>query len=294
MKKLILTSVVLLMAMMAQAQTKIAPKLQNGFKAVYASESSINTMGKEMKISGVTEYVVSNVTDKGAVITVTAKEMKVDGNESDITTQLLLMSLQMFQGVDVQLITNTEGQVTGVKNYADVKAKATEFASKMVEKLLAQSPEVAQAMPKETLMKQLTSKMTEKAMVDQFGKSEVLALNGKTVTNGATENYEGDEGLKMKRMYFVVGKNIITNSTLDMQKDDLKKLIIKQVEEQAPEQAEMVKQNIDLVMGQMKFEMSEKSTYQMQDNGWVKSVKNEVNQNMMGQVMKATETITLK
>ena len=79
-----------------------------------------------------------------------------------------------------------------------------------------------------------------------------------------------------------------------MQKDDLKKLIIKQVEEQAPEQAEMVKQNIDLVMGQMKFEMSEKSTYQMQDNGWVKSVKNEVNQNMMGQVMKATETITLK
>ena len=56
----------------------------------------------------------------------------------------------------------------------------------------------------------------------------------------------------------------------------------------------MVKQNIDLVMGQMKFEMSEKSTYQMQDNGWVKSVKNEVNQNMMGQVMKATETITLK
>ena len=78
------------------------------------------------------------------------------------------------------------------------------------------------------------------------------------------------------------------------QKDDLKKLIIKQVEEQAPEQAEMIKQNIDLVMGQMKFEMSEKSTYQLQDNGWVKSVKNEVNQNMMGQVMKATETITLK
>ncbi|MBO4811061.1 MAG: hypothetical protein J5552_05780 [Prevotella sp.] len=294
MKKLILTSVVLLMAMMAQAQTKIAPKLQNGFKAVYISESSLSAMGKECKMTDESEYVVSNVTDKGAVITVTTKDIKINGDENDITTQLLLLSQQMFTGVSVQLITNADGQVTGVKNLDEVKNKAMEYAGKMIDKLLAQSPEVAQAMPKETLMKQLTSKMTEEAMVAQFSKSGVLALNGKTVTNGATENYEGDEGMKMKRMYFVVGKNIITNSTLDMQKDDLKNLIIKQVEEQAPEQAEMIKQNIDLVMGQMKFEMSEKSTYQLQDNGWVKSVKNEVNQNMMGQVMKATETITLK
>ena len=294
MKKLILTSVVLLMAMMAQAQTKIAPKLQNGFKAVYISESSLSAMGKECKMTDESEYVVSNVTDKGAVITVTTKDIKINGDENDITTQLLLLSEQMFTGVSVQLITNAEGQVTGVKNLDEVKNKALEYADKMIEKLLAKSPEVAQAMPKETLMKQLTSKMTEEALVGQFSKNGVLALNGKTVTNGATETYEGDEGMKMKRMYFVVGKNIIANSTLDMQKDDLKKLIIKQVEEQAPEQAEMIKQNIDLVMGQMKFEMNEKSTYQLQDNGWVKSVKNEVNQNMMGQVMKATETITLK
>jgi len=36
----------------------------------------------------------------------------------------------------------------------------------------------------------------------------------------------GDQNMKMKRMYFVIGKNVTTNSTMNMSKDDLKKFII--------------------------------------------------------------------
>ena len=122
----------------------------------------------------------------------------------------------------------------------------------------------------------------------------VLSLNGKTISNGATDSYENEEGFKMKRMFFVAGKNIIVNSTLNMSKDELKTLIIKQVEEQAPEQAEMIKQNIDMVMGQMKFEVTGKSTFTMQDNGWVKSVKTEASQEAMGQSTKSVTVTTLK
>ena len=105
--------------------------------------------------------------------------------------------------------------------------------------------------------------------------------------NGATESVNNEQGMKLKRMYFVVGKNIITNSTLDMTKDELKEFVLKQVEKVAPDQAEMVKQNIDvdatsLAMLRSEFpemtdaEASKLATYalyQNSDKGDVKGVQ---------------------
>lgn len=49
----------------------------------------------------------------------------------------------------------------------------------------------------------------------------------------------------MKRMYFVNGRNVTVSGSANMSKEELKKLIIEQVEKMMPEQADMVKQNID-------------------------------------------------
>lgn len=291
MKRLFLTSVVLLMAFMVQAQTKIAPNLVKGFKAVYTEEMTVNVAGNDMvKVTNETEYTVSDVTADGAIIT--AKTVKVTDKSEG--SNILTASMKMMEGVAVKLKTNADGQVQGIANFDEVQAQVKKVSKNLIDKIYQSSPELSQMLPREGLEKELMEKMNADMILTSYKNSGVLSLNGKTISNGATDSYENEEGFKMKRMFFVAGKNIIVNSTLNMSKDELKALIIKQVEEQAPEQAEMIKQNIDMVMGQMKFEVTGKSTFTMQDNGWVKSVKTEASQEAMGQSTKSVTVTTLK
>ena len=94
----------------------------------------------------------------------------------------------------------------------------------------------------------------------------------------------------------VNGKNITTNSSMNMTKEDMKEMIIKQVEQSAPDQAEMVKKNIDQLMdsGMLKIEMKEKATYELADDGWVKTLKVENTTESMGQSSTTTSVVTLK
>lgn len=293
MKKVFLTSVVLLMAVMAQAQTKISAKLVNGFKAVYTEESTIDVGGSAVKVVEENEYAVSNVTAQGAMITVTTTKVSTDGDENPMAG-ILTAGAQIMEGVPVKFNTDADGKVTGVANLDEVKAQMAKASKAIIDKIFEASPELAAAVPRESLESQFAENMNEEALMTSVAGNGVLALNGKTIANGATESDKSEEGLKMKRMYFVTGKSIIANSTLDMTTEELKDFIIKKIEEEAPEQAEMVKENIGMLMEQMKPEVTSKSTYVMQDNGWPKSVKTETTQNMMGQSQKQTTVVTLK
>jgi len=68
------------------------------------------------------------------------------------------------------------------------------------------------------------------------------------------------------------------------------------VEKSLPDQADMIKQNIDQLMnsGMLKMEMKETASYELQPDGWVKSIKAESTHDAMGQKMKTTTTVTLK
>jgi hypothetical protein len=123
-----------------------------------------------------------------------------------------------------------------------------------------------------------------------------LALNGKTITTGAQEDYVDEQDFKMRRMYFVNGRTITTNATVNMTRDELKALVIKNVERLAPAQLDMVKQNIDQVIdsGMLKFDSKDTSTYELQADGWVKSIKSESTIDTMGQQTKITSSTTLK
>ncbi len=62
------------------------------------------------------------------------------------------------------------------------------------------------------------------------------------------------------------------------------------------QQADMVKQNIDQLMdsGMLKMDMKEAVSYEVQPDGWVKSIKAEITNDAMGQKIKTTTTVTLK
>lgn len=289
MKKFFISTVMMLLTVAAMAQNKIAPTLTNGYRAVYVEEQTTG----DNKIVTETECVVSDVTPNGAIITTTILNVETTGGEDDITNKMMALSEQVMRGVSVKFIVNADGQVTGIQNIDEVKARCTELANTMIDELMTQVPQMAQMMPKDVLMAQVTEKLNEETLIQAATVNSVLALNGKTPMNGASETFTY-QGLKLKRMYFVAGKRIITNSTLDMTTDELKELLIHQVEQIAPDQAEMIKQNIDLIMGQMTMEMTMRSTYELQDNGWVKSIQTETSQNMMGQSTRAVSTITLK
>ena len=291
MRKVLLTSVVLLMALMAQAQTKIAPKLENGFKAVYTEKSTISMMGKELTINSDNEYVVSDVTADGAIITITNTSMDLPSTEGmDPVSIMLLMSAQINKGTMVKMAVDANGAPQKILNLEEVKAKAGETIGTIVTKMFDTMPELSQAMSKEDMTGQLAATITE----ELFLNDNVLALNGKTIANGYQDTLTNDDGMKMKRMYFIAGKKIISNAKLDMSKDELKEFIIKQVEKEAPEQAQMVKDNIDMLMGQLKFDATEKHTYEMQANGWPASITSEESKDSMGQSMKVSSVISLK
>ncbi len=294
MKRTLFSALVLLAALVAQAQTKIAPKLEKGMKMTYVETFTADAGGAAIKGNSESQYVVTDVTPTGAVIEATNSNITIDGDKSNPMVGILSIAQKMMEGLPVRMATDADGRVVKLLNFADLKDKSMKTVNAMLDKLYAETPNLAQMMPREALTEQIGSKLTEEEILANYQNgNDVLSLNGKTLQNGATEKYE-KEGMKMKRMFFVSGKSIVVNASLDMTKDELKQAIIDQVTKEAPEQAEMIKQNIDMLMGQMTFDMKEKSTYQLQDNGWVKSITTETSQEMMGQSSKTRHTITLK
>ena len=67
-------------------------------------------------------------------------------------------------------------------------------------------------------------------------------------------------------------------------------MIIEQVKQMMPEQAEMVEQSIDQLMasGMLKMEMNMTHNYEFLPNGWAKTITGEMKQNTMGQVIEST------
>ena len=76
----------------------------------------------------------------------------------------------------------------------------------------------------------------------------------------------------------------------------MKQTIIKQVEQTAPDQAQMIKDNIDQLMstGMLKMDHKETATYELQDDGWVKSIIVDSTTETMGQTVVSKSIVTLK
>ena len=298
MKKFLLLSTMLLVSLVGSAQVKVAPKMQKGDKKTYVMESVMTLQGKEMKMTCESVLEVKEAKADGYVIDYTIVDVQSNNDASDFTGRILALSNEILKKSHQQYLTDKDGKVVKVLNYEEVKKGIGETCEKLVDELLAQSPDLGSMISKEMLMKQVMDGFTEETLLKTLHTvTSPFALNGKTIVTGAQDEYENVQGLKMKRMYFVNGDgSIVTSSTMNMSKDEMKKMIIEQVEKMAPDQAEMVKQNIDMVMnsGMMKIESTEKATYTFQADGWVSSIKAEVSCDAMGQKTVSNTIVRLK
>ena len=286
MKKVILLSVMLMASMAISAQTKIVPQMKKGLKKVYATTATVSVGGqKDVKMSSETKYTVTEANADGYVVDMMVTSFATDADVNDVAGQMISATQEMMKDVNVRLQTNKDGQVVGIKNYAEVKKQIDAFGAKIVDKLMESVPQLSQVMSKDALKQQIQESVNEQALIRSLKEADgVLMLNGKTPMTGAQEEYVNEKGVKMKRMYFVNGKNIVTNGSANITKDELKAMIIEQVEKTMPAQAEIVKQNIDQLLssGMLKVDIKETSTYEMGDDSWVKSVKTESNSEFVG------------
>ena len=286
MKKVILLSVMLVASMAISAQTKIVPQMKKGLKKVYATTATVSVGGqKDVKMSSETKYTVTEANADGYVVDMVVTNFATDADVNDVAGQMISATQEMMKDVNVRLQTNMDGQVVGIKNYAEVKKQIDAFGAKIVDKLMESVPQLSQVMSKDALKQQIQESVNEQALIRSLKEADgVLMLNGKTPMTGAQEEYINEKGVKMKRMYFVNGKSIVTNGSANITKDELKAMIIEQVEKTMPAQAEIVKQNIDQLLssGMLKVDIKETSTYEMGDDSWVKSVKTESNSEFVG------------
>lgn len=298
MKKLMIVSVMLMAAFAAQAQLKVAPKMEKGTTKTYATTMTTNIPGQgEVKITADTKYTVSAATADGYVVDVVSTDVKSDATADNIAGKLISASQELMKDMTVSLATDKDGKILGIKNFNELKPKIDEASSKFVDKMLKEIPQLTQLMSKEALINQINENLTEESLVRTMqANTSVLVLNGKTIMTGAQDEFVNEQGMKMKRMYFVNGKKVTTNSSMNMSKDEMKAFIIKQVEQLAPEQAEMIKKNIDQVMatGMLKIDMKETANYEFADDGWVKTLKTEATTDTMGQQTKINTISTLK
>lgn len=298
MKKLFLTTIVLLVAVLASAQVKVVPKLQKGQKMTYIAEATTNA-GMDITLTGETVYEVVDETADGFVISITCTKMDTQGGDETMRT-IMTLTEQMMVGQSILVSTDKEGKVTGIKNATEAREACIASLTKIVDQLFEKNPSMAQVISKEQLRAQAVDAFTDEALLKSItaASNSPLALNGLTIRNMAQDTYTNAQDIKMKRMYFVTngGKTITTNSTASMTEDEVKAFVIKQVEEKAPEQAETIKQNIDTLVGSgmMKIEANEKVKYDLGENGWVSSIDYTSTMSLMGQTINMKNIITLK
>lgn len=285
MKKKVLVLMFVLVGLMAQAQVKVVPKLTDGFTAIYVMNTNNTTSEKK--------YVVSNVTNTDAIITVTELGMSADTTSNGNSVHAAHLNNGIMNGIGIQLRTATDGHILEIFNADDVKASVKEAANRIVNKMLVSNHNPDNLFSEMQQLDRITEHVMEEGFFNKYVNDVVLSLNGKTISEGMTEVVTM-LGMKMKRQYTLNAKDIVVTLTPDMGDDELKAYIIQKMEQLMPDNVEMVKANIDMLLPQLKeqFGFTSQSTYELSDDGWVKSVKVESEQSMMGQSSKQEAVIT--
>lgn len=298
MKKTILFSIMLTAAFAANAQLKVSPKMTQGDQKNYASTTVINIPGQgTVTISDESSISVAEVLSDGFVLSYETNKVTTDAKADNVIGQIMAAAQEVMMGSNVRIVTDKDGKPLRLDNFDAVKQQVAKKADAILDQMLKAAPQLGQMMSRDDLRNQILENITADNILKSMQNiTSPIALNGKTVMTGAQEDFVNEQGLKLKRMYFVNGNKVTANSSMNMSKDEMKQLIISTVEKAAPAQAEMIKQNIDQVMasGMIKFDLKETATYEIGDDGWVKSINGESTNESMGQSMSVKSTVTLQ
>ena len=298
MKKIMMVSLMLTIAMALQAQVKVAPKMEKGTVKTYVAEATITLPGQgDVKVTADSKYSITDAKADSYVLEMVSTDVKTECEPGNIAGKLVAAAQEMMKDAVVRATLDKDGRIQNILNGDEVKARVDKQADAFIDQMLADVPQLAGVVSKDALKQQVSQSLTVEGLVQTLQQAtSPLALNGKTIASGSQEEFVSQEGLKMKRMYFVNGKTIIANSVMNMTEDEMKQTIIKQVEKSAPDQAQMIKDNIDQLMstGMLKMDHKETATYEMQDDGWVKSIVVDSTTETMGQTVVSKSIVTLK
>lgn len=290
MKRFFLLSTLLLATLMICAQTKIAPKMKKGMKKVYVVEATIGVPSKQStKITTETVYEVVDATNDGYVLDVYVTDVKTDAKDAE--SRVYSLATEMLKDVHTQYSTNKDGKVTKILNAEEGKKHINE----MLDKVLADVPLLDKTKLDE-IKKQMTGEVTDQSLLESVQIStSPLTLNGKTISTGTEEEYNTEQGIKMKRTYSVKDKSSIqSNAKINMNTDDMKKMVMGLVENIVPNQSENLMDMIGPMINNLKIDAAENSTYTFQKDGWIKNITSEMNYSMMGASFKINTKVSLK
>ena len=298
MKKIMMVSLMLTIAMALQAQVKVAPKMEKGTVKTYVAEATITLPGQgDVKVTADSKYSITDAKADSYVLEMVSTDVKTECEPGNIAGKLVAAAQEMMKDAVVRASLDKDGRIQNILNGDEVKARVDKQADAFIDQMLADVPQLAGVVSKDALKQQVSQALTIEGLVQTLQQAtSPLALNGKTIASGSQEEFVSQEDLKMKRMYFVNGKTIIANSVMNMTEDEMKQTIIKQVEKSAPDQAQMIKDNIDQLMstGMLKMDHKETATYELQDDGWVKSIVVDSTTETMGQTVVSKSIVTLK
>ena len=298
MKKIMMVSLMLTIAVALQAQVKVAPKMEKGTVKTYVAEATITLPGQgDVKVTADSKYAITDAKADSYVLEMVSTDVKTECEPGNIAGKLVAAAQEMMKDAVVRATLDKDGRIQNILNGDEVKARVDKQADAFIDQMLADVPQLAGVVSKDALKQQVSQALTVEGLVQTLQQAtSPLALNGKTIASGSQEEFISQEGLKMKRMYFVNGKTIIANSVMNMTEDEMKQTIIKQVEKSAPDQAQMIKDNIDQLMstGMLKMDHKETATYELQDDGWVKSIVVDSTTETMGQTVVSKSIVTLK
>ena len=298
MKKIMMVSLMLTIAVALQAQVKVTPKMEKGTVKTYVAEATITLPGQgDVKVTADSKYSITDAKADSYVLEMVSTDVKTECEPGNIAGKLVAAAQEMMKDAVVRATLDKDGRIQNILNGDEVKARVDKQADAFIDQMLADVPQLAGVVSKDALKQQVSQALTIEGLVQTLQQAtSPLALNGKTIASGSQEEFISQEGLKMKRMYFVNGKTIIANSVMNMTEDEMKQTIIKQVEKSAPDQAQMIKDNIDQLMstGMLKMDHKETATYELQDDGWVKSIVVDSTTETMGQTVVSKSIVTLK
>ena len=297
MKKLFLLSIGLLMAVTIFAQSiKVTPALKKGMSKTYTNTTAITTMDQTINIVSEQHFSITKETSQGYEMLIETTNYSSDAKDDNLAGRLLTLGTEILKDTKAQVSLNKEGKLLDIINYEEIKTKCLASGERMVDELLKAAPEISQVLTKEALVEQVAATLTRENLIKSLaGNSNPLALFGLTIVNGMQDKYNNGM-LDLKRTWLVNGKKIFASAKSDMSKEELKAYVLSQVEKLAPQQADMIKENIDMVLssGLIKIDVTENANYELADDLWIKSMETTVENDMMGQKTSSSTKIQQK
>ena len=285
MKKLFLLSIGLLMAVTIFAQSiKVTPALKKGMNKTYTNTTAITTMEQTINIVSEQHFSITKETPQGYEMLIETTNYSSDAKDDNLAGRLLTLGTEILKDTKAQVSLNKEGKLLDIiASMGHVRDLPDKTLSVDVRNRYEPKYEIIPE--KEALVEQVAATLTRENLIKSLaGNSNPLALFGLTIVNGMQDKYNNGM-FDLKRTWLVNGKKIFASAKSDMSKEELKAYVLSQVEKLAPQQADMIKENIDMVLssGLIKIDVTENANYELADDLWIKSMETTVENDMMGQ-----------